>query len=216
MQKQLISFLKLRAAIGILGIVFPLVLIVSAHIFGDCKTIRESLSAYYFTQSRDFFIGLLFVVGSLLITYKGYSRFDSILANISGFAAMGIAIFPTENSFGNDACNLWANYQFPTLHYICAGTFFISLIIFSIILFRKTNPNSVPTQEKLMRNRVYLVCGWIMTLALLLMVLNKLVTNEIEVWMGLDGYFTFVMEWIFLCAFGVSWITKGEYILNDN
>lgn len=54
-----------------------------------------------------------------------------------------------------------------------------------------------------------------MVAALVLMAANKLGYKWIPRTLGLEGSFTFVMEWIFLSAFGFSWITKGEYIFED-
>jgi hypothetical protein len=214
-QKQLISYLKLRAAIGLVGILFPVVLLIFGNFFGNCDQVQESLSAYYFTNARDFFVGLLFITGTLLLTYRGYDNKDSILANISGASAIGIALCPTHMGDRSDACSLSSTYDLPVLHYIFAGTFFLTLILFSMVIFTKTDPTKEPTPEKLKRNRVYRICGWIMIISLALMAVNKFLTKEISSFLGLQSVFTFVMEWIFLSAFGVSWITKGEYILSD-
>jgi hypothetical protein len=214
-QKQLISYLKLRAMIGLVGILFPIVLLIVGNFLSACDQVQESLSAYYFTQARDVFVGLLFITGTLLLTYKGYDKTDSILANISGASAIGIALFPTNMGDGSNACSLSSPYDMPLAHYICAAIFFISLIVFSLFIFTKTDPNEEPTPEKIKRNKVYKICGYIMVLTLVLMAANKFISKEISQFFGLQNIFTFVMEWIFLTAFGFSWITKSEYILND-
>lgn len=211
---QIISYLKLRGAIGLIGILFPIVILITGNLMSECREVQESMSAYYFTPARDYFVGMLFTIGVLLMIYRGYEKVDNILSTITGLAAIGIALFPTNMGDGSNDCNMSSAYHYPTLHYIVAITFFVCLIIFSLVLFTKTDKTK-PTPEKLKRNRIYKTCGWIMVTALVLMAANKLGYKQIPRMLGLEGTFTFVMEWIFLSAFGVSWITKGEYIFED-
>lgn len=215
-QSQIISFFRVRAFIGVLGIVLPIILLISGNLLSDCSKVQESLSAYYFTNARDYFVGILFITGTLLLTYKGYNKVDNILANIAGLSAIGIAVFPTTMGNGQDPCSHSSAYHMPTLHYISAGVFFISLIIFSMFIFTKTSDTVPPTPQKILRNKVYRTCGWIMIISLVLIAINKFITKDISRFFGLEEIFTFVMEWIFLAAFGISWITKGEVFLKDN
>ena len=214
-QPFLISYLKLRGAIGLIGVIFPLVIIFTGNVLGGCPEIQESMSAYYFNSARDFFVGMLFTIGILFLVYRGYDRRDNILANISGFSAIGIALLPTNMGDGSSPCDLSSAYDMPTLHYLAALTFFISLIVFSMVQFPKTDPDKPPTSQKLKRNKLYKTCGWIMIASLTLMILNKLGLKFISKSIGLENTFTFVTEWIFLSAFGISWITKGEYLFKD-
>src|SRR5438132_210540 len=64
------SYLLIRTVVGVLGIALPLVLIVGESFFlkGSAE-VRGSLSAYYHSPMRDFFVGSLCVIGVLLITY---------------------------------------------------------------------------------------------------------------------------------------------------
>lgn len=93
---QLISYLTLRKAVGILGIIFPIVLIVGSVICCGCSEVQSSISAYYHTGMRNLFVGLLCAIGLFLFAYRGYDSADAITGNIACLFALGVAFFPTS------------------------------------------------------------------------------------------------------------------------
>lgn len=213
MRRQLIHYLTIRRLVGTLGIIFPVLLIIFGNYLNNCSTIQESLSAYYHTNARDVFVAVMIITGTLFFTYRGYDYTDSILANLAGISAFGIALFPTSSK--NISCLISNTYENPLIHYIFAGTFFITLIIFTLFQFTKKSINSLPTSRKKIRNKIYIFCGIVMIISLLLIVIHKFGTKQISVTLNLEKQFTFYMEWIFLIAFGISWLIKGKAILND-
>ena len=88
-----LSYITLRQLIGFLGIMLPAVCILGGFTFAGLG-IQRSISFYYHTNMRDFFVGLMFGVGFFLLSYKGYARIDTILAVIMGISGIGIAAFP--------------------------------------------------------------------------------------------------------------------------
>ena len=56
--------------------------------------ILDSISNYYYTNMRDFFVGLLFAISLFLISYTGYEKIDNIVGNISGLFALEINNVP--------------------------------------------------------------------------------------------------------------------------
>ena len=92
----IISYKALRRLIGILGILLPVINILGGCLIGE-EPIQQSISMYYYTNMRDFLVGLLFVVSLFLITYKGYNLIDLIVSSIIGIAGLGVAIFPCFN-----------------------------------------------------------------------------------------------------------------------
>jgi hypothetical protein len=63
--------------------------------------IQESLSDYYYAEYppmllRVIFVGLLFLLGGLLIAYRGFTNPDNWIHNLAGIAAWGVAIFPMK------------------------------------------------------------------------------------------------------------------------
>src|SRR5271169_6182359 len=90
----IISYLAMRRLIGILGIALPFIMILGGFAQGE-PVVQGSISGYYYTNMRDFFVGILSGVALFLISYKGYERIDDIVANMSGVFALGMIVFPT-------------------------------------------------------------------------------------------------------------------------
>jgi len=122
----IISYLTMRRIIGILGIGLPVIVMLGGFIQNGF-VFSESISSYYYTNMRDFFVGLLCCTGLFLISYKGYERIDNIIGNISGIFAVGIAFFPTslENAgiFKTGILQLNDNVS-VVFHFTCAALFF--------------------------------------------------------------------------------------------
>ena len=200
-----ISYFKLRQLIGILGIVLPFALM----IFGG--QLQPSLSHYYYSFSHTIFLGTLAALSTFLITYKGTSRLENWLANIAGFCAAGVAIFPTnaKGFMGSQFFNLpnWAetsNYGY-VLHYAFATTLFICFALFCLIIFQKPDKNKVIDEKKLTRNKIYRICSYIM-------IFSILAIGFLSIFKTLDfPYSTLLFESTTLIPFGISWLVKGSY-----
>jgi hypothetical protein len=215
-QNQLISFLWIRRSIGLLGILFPLVLWIGSKFFGNCDVVLGSVSDYYHSNMHDVFVGFLFVIALFLFTYKGYDNRDNIAANLACAFAIGVALFPTNVKA---LCRKYPDCvvsTFPMLHNILAALFFLVLIYFSLKLFPQTNkyPNTdteMPkTPQKDKRNIVYKTCGYIMLASILIIALFSILKINTG-----NFPFIFTFEWLALAAFGVSWLVKGEWFLQD-
>ncbi|HEX6745839.1 MAG TPA: hypothetical protein VF092_00890 [Longimicrobium sp.] len=231
---QVLHFLTLRRAIGFIGIALPFVLVAGENLRDALalhatparrELIELSISAYFHTGMRDVFVGSLFAVGIFLICYNGYQRIDNLLANLAGFAALLVALFPTWEASREatdtgipapDSVTLFSgpNAPDPTLvgyiHFGAATMFFVILAVMSIFLFTKSEPH--PTPEKKQRNRVYVACGVIIVLCLVLIAAGKLfLGDDVE----RATSFVFWGEAVAIVAFGVSWLVKGEAILKD-
>ena len=91
------SFLIMRVAIGVLGLLLPLTLILEDWLlFGSSPVPRSSLSAYYYSGVRELFVGTLCATGVFLMAYKAAEKsLDNTLSVIAGFAAIVVALFPT-------------------------------------------------------------------------------------------------------------------------
>ena len=201
-----ISYLLLRKVLGALGIALPFLLSIGAWvIFGT--GLQESMSAYYYTGTRDVFVGTLCVIGFFLFAYNGYGPADRIAGNLACLFAVGTALFPTAPT--GHSCKVERIY---CVHGVFAASLFLTLTFFSLFLFTRTSGN--PTPQKLKRNMVYKVCGTIMLAAILLVpILHFLPESLTAGIMQLDPVFW--LEATAVVAFGVSWLTKGEAILSD-
>ncbi|MCH7496510.1 MAG: DUF998 domain-containing protein [Candidatus Marinimicrobia bacterium] len=203
------SYLTLRKIIGILAISFPVVLFLGAVIFFQTG-LQSSVSSYYHTGMGDVFVGTLFAIGFFLLSYKGYLPIDDLVANIASVSAVGLALFPTTlDNPAEGAATFIGN-----IHFAFAALFLICLVYFSLVLFTKTDPEKTPSPRKLQRNMVYRVCGYIMSLCILLIAIYFLILDGPE--SPLAAYQpVFWLEAIAVMVFGISWLTKGEVIWKD-
>lgn len=203
-----ISYLNLRKAIGFLGIAFPLVLYLGGLIFFETG-LQTSVSYYYYTGMRDVFVGSLFVVGFFLLSYKGYTRADNIAGTLACIFAVGTTLFPTRS---HDP--LVSNATIGTIHDIFAGLLFLTLTYFALCLFTKTDPSRSPGKKKLLRNKIYKLCGYTMLVSILLIAVHQFLPDAVRE--SLKAYTpVFWLETSAVLAFGISWIVKGKAILND-
>jgi hypothetical protein len=212
---QLISYITLRKAVGILGILFPVVIVGGSFIIGGCEEIQSNLSTYYHTRMRDLFVGILCAIALFLFAYKGYTRIDSIAGNVACVFAILVAFFPTSTTEPLTSCilNPYENNISSSIHFLSAGGFFLTMAYFSIFLFTKKEPNS--TRMKLKRNRVYRICGYIILGSILLMAVFYSL-DKYKVLPDLTRYDPILwLETLALWAFGVSWLVKGRTILTD-
>ncbi len=192
--------------IGLLGFFLPLLVYLFAGdrpTDGLCRwTLLESVSSYYYTGADGVFVGVIFALALFLFTYRGYKevRADRIVGGLGGSAALVVALFPTGAPEGLCAPSWW-HKSTGIAHYVAATTLFISFILFSLWLFRKSDieiPGDRPS-DKRARNGVFLVCGLIMIACVL--------------WAGgasLAHRAIFWPETIAIEAFAVSWLVKGE------
>jgi len=205
-----VSYLTIRRTIGILGISFPVILVSGSLISGGADHIQSSISSYYHTNMRDFFVGMICAVALFFFSYKGYDKRDNIAANLGSLFALGTAFLPTSNGDTIQG----RNPVIGQLHLCFAALFFLVLIYFSLLLFTKTDQGKKPAGKKRSRNLVYRLCGYSMLLCILLIAACLIFLNDL--YPDLKRYNpVFWLESFSLWAFGVSWLTKGEIIWKD-
>ncbi|HPS58642.1 MAG TPA: hypothetical protein PK514_11105 [Spirochaetota bacterium] len=212
---MIISYITLRNLIGYGGILLPFVCMAGAAFIGG-KCIQESVSMYYYSNMRDFFIGLMAVVSLFLVTYKGYCLVDNIVTTSSGVMGLLLALFPCMQS--KDATELVGIFMLKQgtseyIHVTSAAVFFILLALNSIFLFTRSKLKwkDFPCRKKI-RNIIYIGCGVIILVALVLLAVLTMVLGSAYV---TEHRIPLILEIIMLSAFGVSWLVKGETIFKD-
>lgn len=201
----LISYLSLRRAIGVIGTALPFVLALGNVILAR-EGLQGSVSGYYYTVMRDVFVGSLCAIAVFLFTYKGYDWHDDLAANLASLSALGVALFPTTPGSPTPL-----EEYIGWVHLVSAGAFFLALAYFCLVLFVKSDDPS-PTPRKIMRNRVYRICGWTILACMVLIGAVFFVGAESPIKRLAP---VFWLEATAIVAFGVSWLTKGEAILAD-
>ena len=208
----IVSYLTLRKLIGILGIFLPIACWIGGSLFQN-RPILDSISAYYHSNMRDIFTGLLVGVSLFLLTYKGYELRDKLMAIVSGIAGLGIAIFPCTSRVNPSTAVGMFRLAPPIagyLHFGSSALFFILLGINSCFLFTIGDKEKW-TNRKSLRNGVYRVCGILIFASLLTLLILSLTMGKKLV----ATAWTFVFETVMLWAFGISWLVKGESLLAD-
>ena len=211
---QIISYMLLRQLVGLMGIILPVLLIVGAFYYGDCDIVQSSISDYYHTKMRNILVGVLCAVALFMFAYKGYDKRDSVAGNLACIFAVGVAFFPTGVDTLSECAEQCIVYEdwVETFHFAFAGLFFSVLIYFSLFLF--TQSNDVSNLQKRKRNTIYKCCAYVMIACVALIALYFFVLKDKYPELAhLDPVFW--LEAIALWAFGISWLTKGQFIFKD-
>lgn len=204
--RLVLSYLALRKSLGALGMSLPVLLGIGGWVIFSTG-IQSSVSAYYYTDMGDIFVGALCAIGFFLYSYRGYEAIDNAVGNLAGISAVCVGIFPTFST--GDGMEL-SGY----IHLIFSALLFLSLAYFCLLLFTKTNPDEEPTSAKHRRNKVYVACGWTILISIGLIAVHSFVQGPVRE--ALDQLNPrFWLEAIAIFAFGVSWLVKGEAILKD-
>ena len=212
-----LSYFALRKTVGWIAIALPFVVV--TFIWFTDRCFQNSISAYYYTSLRDVFVGALCSIGIFLIACVGYKD-DRIPSMFAGALSFIVAFSPTsipKCDSGKYSCQTTATaLPFPhsnVVHGIAASLLFLTLAYFCLVLFRRKDV--VTTSRKLIRNKVYLVCGLIIVAALATFGLVEVLHAIGAIHTIRPRNFLFYTETICLLAFGFAWIVKGEQILGD-
>lgn len=205
--KQSIGFshVDLRNFVGMAAILIPILLFFGGLLWPKCPIVESSISAYFGTELRGIFVGLLLAISFFFFAY-GYKKWDSKLTNGTAILSLMIALFPSTSK------ESWIQL----VHNLSAITFFGIMAYFCLVLFKKNKGKK--TEKKIRRNRVYTRCGWIILVCVVLLIGNYFLC----IWGGIDlsDYkVTLILESIALWAFGLSWLVKSEtisWLLADN
>src|SRR2546421_1522204 len=77
---RVLSYMGIRVSVGIVGFALPLVLFTSHFFFGS-HHLPGSISAFYYTPMRNYFVGTLFALGVFLFSYR-YAPRDNVLSGL--------------------------------------------------------------------------------------------------------------------------------------
>jgi len=195
------TYTNIRVGIAVIGIAFPFFLWLVGQFYAQLP-LQSSMSAYYHAvgyqgrSMRDWFVGLLFVVGIFLYLYKGFGRAENWALSIGGVLAVGVAIFPDMPSTS------WI-----TPHGFCAIGLFLCIAFVALFCANDTldliydtnirNPAQVIARLKLL----YRLIGWAMIISMLLAyILNTVFRTQFR---------TFWVEAAGILSFGTYWLLKS-------
>ena len=145
---------SLRLIIGALALAFP------AVVYTLTGRITTSISAsYHEPQTRDVFVGFLFILGALLVAYKGHRQWvplaeggslwvwvrrhqEDCISAVGGIAAICAALFPTAC----DECTLDTKAR---IHTIGGFLLFFNVAYFSLIAFLRSLNKKLKAYDEL-------------------------------------------------------------------
>jgi hypothetical protein len=190
-----LSYRNLRAIIGYIALMLPVVLLISGAVDGH---IEGSMSAYYYTQVGDVFTGALCVIGIFLVAYRLAAwTLDNVATTLAGLAALGVAFFHSAPAHAT-----LTQLRLADVHLSCAAALFVLLGAISLFMFPRTDIEL----EQRWHAACYMGLGALIWLSVILMpVLNALASSFYN-----DYDIFFALETICVMAFAVSFILKGH------
>jgi hypothetical protein len=202
---------RLRIAIGLLGMVLPAI-VLAIH-----GKLLSSISHYYYTPGGIFYIGILFAMSLILVTYEGHSPSekekysDNQVTSLAGICAMIMVIVPAKCMGAGDVslCFNLNSYLFGhndlflrNIHNISTGIF---IFLLGWMCVKKFSSN----KEKPMHNRFYKGCGYIVWLCIASLTILFAIEDRFDLNKYVWGY-TFYLETIAIWAFALAWLVKGK------
>lgn len=220
-----VSYLNLRLCIGVLGVALPFILRIGSVIFPPDP---YSVSAYYYSAMRNTLVASLCVLGTFLLTYRGYDKLDSRITNVCGAATIGVALFPTSNPGFKPA---WVGHVHPVAAGIAlAGQALMALQftqsaprdgaarwlddvkrMLRALIFRYAQRVHAEHGKKLTRNQIYSACTWLIIIGVVLALVQNFLPDSVKA----ETQWLFWFESLSIASFGVAWLVKGETLLKD-
>jgi hypothetical protein len=193
-QNAIFDYRALRLLMGVIAFSLPFATsIVSSQPLA-------SISASYYTEGHDIFIGMLCIISTLLWAYNGHSVPEKVASKIASIATLLVVIFPT-NCYG---CGVDIK---SIIHYGAAATVFGILIYFCLGPFRDGKKGV--KGKKGLRANIYLICGSVMIICMLIAAITQFMKPADQVQASTITYWT---ETFALISFGVAWIVAGKVI----
>jgi hypothetical protein len=218
-----------RTGLACIAIVFPILLLIGGYL---AKLHMEgSMSAYYHASvlsqadqllnpgkhvhpsegvMRNWFVGLLFALGIILILYRGFTRMETVALTIAGLMGLGVALFPMP--WGDEFRGL----RFTVLRGVISpegveftvhGAFAVGLFlcIGYVCIFRAPDTlQLIPTIKE--QNRYHflyrLLGGMMLASPLIAFVLSSVLHKQ--------NALTFFIEFAGIWVFAAYWLVKGH------
>ena len=179
-----------------MALLLPLILLCSV----PWVEMQESMSAFYHTDMRNTFVGMLVAIGVCLYAYKGFTEFENYALTFAGIFLVGVAMLPTSKPEG-----VVADFTAPTLHNICAIIFFALIVV--VCLFARDSGQRNPEDFK----QIYRIIAALMFIVLIFGILTLVFTESVKAQFPTA---IFWLEFAAIFVFGAYWIAKTVELWN--
>lgn len=212
-----LSYYTMRRMVGLIALALPFALaagsilttlFASGHL--PHPLLERSISDYYYTPMRDYYVGSLSAIAAFLACSRGYDLHDEVTGYLAAAFVLGVACCPSFNPRGIHYTRL--DFAFGIIHTVFAALMYLMLAYICIFLFRKSSAKKPFTHRKRDRNRIYVASGLIMVACMVAMV-GLTIRSVVE--RRHPSPWLFWCEALALGAFGVAWLTKGEGFMRD-
>ncbi|MGY1644376.1 hypothetical protein ACI782_24995 [Geodermatophilus sp. SYSU D00703] len=214
------SYLLIRTAVGLIGILLPLVLVGGeSWVRGGGVHVGSSLSSYYHTSMQDVFVGALCTIAVLLATYlAGRPRtWDFWLSLLAGLALLGVVFFPIrrpgvltgalrcDGTPAPPGCSpmehVFGGVRSEHVHLIAAGGCFLLLAALSFVFARRERARG----GHLTASFSHGLCGVVVLLSIAAAGLGNQVAFDVG-----PLPLLFAAETAAVWAFAASWLLAGR------
>ena len=231
------SYLVMRFAIATAALTMPVFVILGTlAIEGDA---RGSLSEYYHGPMRDFFVGALWAVGLLLITYRVTEprTWEFRVSSVTGFGAIVLSFFPAARpGAGSDrGCDhlvegrpCTAIQQILTetgtlaLHVVGTVLFLVGAVVMCVIWARAATPERAQREAADVAGRFGVDAARLagskrmsrVVYVVSAVVMTVALLFQVAIGFPFDvPYALLVVELVCIGAFGVSWLAESRALL---
>ena len=192
--QPIFDYRVLRLVMGIIAFALPFAVTMMA---GE---VLPSISAAYYSEARDVFVGMLFVVSAFLLAYNGHTFPQAVTSKVAALAAACVAILPTSKTCEPST---WVS----TSHTAAAFVLLSILVFFCLGPFRVATLGMGVKQNR--RAYFYIGCGVVM-IGAMLAGLYGMVAMDCRA--RADSRIIYWVEAIALGAFGVAWFVAGKWL----
>jgi hypothetical protein len=199
------TYFHLRVGLCVIAFAFPILLLVIGR--WNSIHLQGSMSAYYFAFSpedshlrvfpgRVLFVGILFALGVALYLYKGLTKFENVMLNFAGLAAVVAALFPMQPPlYCKDALGPNCGAPIPYVHEAAAVVIFVCLIA---VAWHSADRSALDSRTKKWFPKIY------KTIAALMVILPA-TAFVVGARYGGNSITLFIVEVLILWTFAAYW-----------
>jgi hypothetical protein len=196
LQKHMLSsYFGMRRGMYLAAFLLPIVLPCALSLYAsEWVGFETSISAYYHTPARDFFVVILLIVSALLYVYKGFTDAENIALNTASIFLAIVAVVPTAK-IGEEAGAI-------TWHGMAAILFFASIFIVCWFRSGDTLEHVEDKRERERYRKRYRTAAWSMVIFPVAAIAVHTAANWKE--------YIFFAETFAIWAFASYWFIKSQ------